>query len=126
MYALPAIGSGQTGTFNKLSEQNLIGLRKVLDANDDLGIAAVRKLMDFYQSCMNVVKINSLGAEPLMAVIKDNGQWISLLPTVFEEGAIPQHHEHIVLLFPTLWYWVPKLVIPKTNILCETVSYCKF
>ena len=115
MYAFHAIGSGQTGTFNKLSEQNLIGLRKVLDANDDLGIAAVRKLMDFYQSCMNVVKINSLGAEPLTAVIKDNGQWISLLPTVFEEGAVPpppQHHGHIVLLFPTLWYWVPKLVIP--------------
>lgn len=48
----------------------------MLDANDDLGIEAVRKLMDFYQSCMNTEKINSLGGEPLLKVINDNGEWI--------------------------------------------------
>ena len=47
----------------------------MLDANDDFGIEAVRKLMDFYQSCMNTEKINSLGREPLLNVINDNGEW---------------------------------------------------
>ena len=70
---MPSVESGSTGTFDKLAEQNLIGLKKVLDANDDSGIEAVRKLMDFYQSCMNTEEINTLGAEPLLAVIKSTG-----------------------------------------------------
>ena len=65
--------SGSTGTFDKLAEQNLIGLKKVLDANDDSGIEAVRKLMDFYQSCMNTEEINALGAKPILEVIKSTG-----------------------------------------------------
>jgi predicted metalloendopeptidase len=71
--AFPSVESGSTGTFDKLAEQNLIGLKKVLDANDDSGIEAVRKLMDFYQSCMNTEEINTLGAEPILAVIKSTG-----------------------------------------------------
>jgi predicted metalloendopeptidase len=69
----PSVESGSTGTFDKLTEQNLIGLKKVLDANDDSGIEAVRKLMDFYQSCMNTEEINTLGVEPILAVIKSTG-----------------------------------------------------
>ena len=65
--------SGSTGTFAKLAEQNLIGLKKVLDTNDDSGIEAVRKLMDFYQSCMNTEQINALGADPILAIINSTG-----------------------------------------------------
>ena len=69
----PSVESGSTGTFDKLAEQNLIGLKKVLDANDDSGIEAVRKLMDFYQSCMNTEEINALGAEPILRIIDITG-----------------------------------------------------
>ena len=69
-----SIGTGSIGTFDSLAQQNLIGLKKVLEADDDLGITAVRKLMDFYQSCMDVEKINSLGAAPLLSVISGNGK----------------------------------------------------
>ena len=74
----PSVESGSTGTFDKLAEQNLIGLKKVLDANDDSGVDAVRKLMDFYQSCMNTEEINALGAEPILAIIKSTGEQIHI------------------------------------------------
>lgn len=72
-YYAPSVESGSTGTFDKLAEQNLIGLKKVLDANNDSGIEAVRKLMDFYQSCMNTEEINTLGAGPILRIIDITG-----------------------------------------------------
>ena len=48
-------------------------LRKILEEEDDGGVAAVRKAIDFYKSCIDTTTIDSWGAEPIQNLIDDLG-----------------------------------------------------
>ena len=48
------VGDGSyTVLFNVLQQKRVTVLRKVLEGDDDGGVAAVRKAIDLYQSCIN-------------------------------------------------------------------------
>ena len=50
-----------------------IFLRKILEDGDDGGVAAVRKAIDLYTSCLDTSRIDALGAQPMMDLLNDTG-----------------------------------------------------
>ena len=54
-------------------EQINVFLRKILESGDDGGVAAVRKALDLYASCVNTPQIDALGAQPLLDLINSTG-----------------------------------------------------
>ena len=54
-------------------EQINIFLRKILESGDDGGVAAVRKALDLYASCIDTSQIDALGAQPLIDLINSTG-----------------------------------------------------
>ena len=54
-------------------EQINVFLRKILESGDDGGVAAVRKALDLYESCINTPLIDALGARPLIDLINSTG-----------------------------------------------------
>ena len=51
-----------------------VRVRKILESGDDGGVEAVRKVLDFYQSCIDTATIESLGVQPLIQVINETGK----------------------------------------------------
>ena len=58
---------------NTLGDKNNVVLRKILEEEDDGGVAAVRKAIDYYKSCIDTTTIESWGAEPIQSLIDDLG-----------------------------------------------------
>ena len=56
---------------NKLNSPISQRLADIIASGDDGGVEAVRKAIDFYQSCMDNTTIESLGATPLLNLIQD-------------------------------------------------------
>ena len=47
-----------------------VRLRKILESGNDGGVEAVGKTLRLYQSCINNTVVDSLGAAPLLDVIR--------------------------------------------------------
>ena len=84
-------------------EQINVFLRKILESGDDGGVAAVRKALDLYASCINTPRIDALGAQPLIDLINSTG--IS--------NHIARHHvstsdcHNYFLYYDLFWYQKP-------------------
>ena len=59
-------------------DQINIFLRKILEGGDDGGVAAVRKAIDLYTSCINKTLIDALGAQPMINLLNNTGRSIPL------------------------------------------------
>ena len=59
-------------------DQINIFLRKILEGGDDGGVAAVRKAIDLYTSCVNTPLIDALGAQPMINLLNNTGRSIPL------------------------------------------------
>ena len=53
-------------------QRNTVGVRvrKILESGNDGGVEAVGKALRLYQSCINNTVVDSLGAAPLLDVIR--------------------------------------------------------
>ena len=53
-------------------QRNTVGVRvrKILESGNDGGVEAVGKTLRLYQSCINNTVVDSLGAAPLLDVIR--------------------------------------------------------
>ena len=54
-------------------DQINIFLRKILEGGDDGGVAAVRKAIDLYTSCVSTAQIDALGAQPMINLLNSTG-----------------------------------------------------
>ena len=63
-------------------------LRKILEEEDDGGVAAVRKTINFYKSCIDTTTIDSRGAEPLQNLISSLGMHGVNVTIQFTEAVI--------------------------------------
>lgn len=68
-------GYPRYSTFDQLGDRNTIGLKKILDSGRDDGVEAVTKVIDFYQSCLDLTTIENMGADPLLELINRTGGW---------------------------------------------------
>lgn len=57
-------------------DQINIFLRKILEGGDDGGVAAVRKAIDLYTSCVNTAQIDALGAQPMINLLNNTGRLV--------------------------------------------------
>lgn len=71
--------AGQSSKVRLLDGMDQINvfLRKILESGVDGGVAAVRKAIDLYNSCVNTPLIDELGAQPLLDLINSTGSAIS-------------------------------------------------
>lgn len=67
-------GYPRYSTFDQLGDRNTVALKKILDRGQDDGVEAVKKVVDFYQSCLNLSYIETLGAGPVMDLINRTGE----------------------------------------------------
>ncbi len=67
-------GYPRYSTFDQLGDRNTVALKKILDRGQDDGVEAVKKVIDFYQSCLNLTRIEMLGAGPLQDLINRTGE----------------------------------------------------
>ena len=70
----PPSGYARYSTFDQLGDHNIIALKKILDEGLDEGVEAVRKVIDFYHSCLNLSAVETLGAGPLTDIINQTGE----------------------------------------------------
>ena len=56
----------------KLGSHTVQRLAKIIASGDDGGVEAVGKAFDLYSSCMDAATIESLGATPLLNLIRDS------------------------------------------------------
>ncbi|GFT42167.1 endothelin-converting enzyme homolog, partial [Nephila pilipes] len=69
-------GKTSLTTFEKLLESNQRVLKYVLeDENFVLNSEAEKKARTYYRSCMNLDKIEELGAQPMLDLLKKVGGW---------------------------------------------------
>ncbi|XP_064384785.1 endothelin-converting enzyme homolog isoform X2 [Halichondria panicea] len=72
-------GYPRYSTFDQLGDRNIVALKKILDRGQDDGVEAVKKVIYFYQSCLNLTGIEMLGVGPLQDLINRTGGWSLLL-----------------------------------------------
>ena len=65
-------------------DQINIFLRKILEGGDDGGVAAVRKAIDLYTSCVNTAQIDALGAQPMINLLNSTGilRFVSIMHAI--------------------------------------------
>ena len=61
--------------FDKLSMKNDRIMQEALLANEPDDTETIKKVKNFYRSCLNVRKIDDLGSEPLLNYIDSLGSW---------------------------------------------------
>src|SRR3569623_97421 len=83
------------GTFDELSEANLVRLRTIVEASAGPGATGDQKrLGDFYSACVNTAAIDAAGAKPLapelarIAAIETRQNLVAYLTSQQTEGAI--------------------------------------
>ena len=68
-------GKDEYSAIVELSEHNDKQLKKLLKTENASDIRTIRKVKDFYKSCLNTKLINERGNRPLIKFIKDLGSW---------------------------------------------------
>uniref|UniRef100_A0A8C3A6K6 Endothelin-converting enzyme 1 n=1 Tax=Cyclopterus lumpus TaxID=8103 RepID=A0A8C3A6K6_CYCLU len=69
-------GKSRWGPFSNLWERNMLVMKHLLENTTMKGLSkAEEKAQRYYQACMNEVKIEELGAQPLQELISQIGGW---------------------------------------------------
>ncbi|XP_029436787.1 endothelin-converting enzyme 1-like isoform X2 [Rhinatrema bivittatum] len=69
-------GTGSASTFSNLWEENQRIVRDLLETSQHgNGSSAEEKAHRFYQSCMNIERVQELGAQPMIELINKLGGW---------------------------------------------------
>ena len=68
-------GRARYSPFSKLDDENKQILIGILEGTDDDDIEAVVKLKELYQSCLNMSRLDQLGATPIKSLISEVGGW---------------------------------------------------
>lgn len=68
-------GKDEYSAIVELSERNDKRLKKLLKADNSSDIKTIKKVKNFYKSCLNTPLIDKRGNKPLSKFIKDLGSW---------------------------------------------------
>lgn len=68
-------GYGSWGVFQELAKQNTIFIEKLVTSNVDDSIKAIKLTRTLYDSCVDMDKLDELGAAPLIKLINSTGGW---------------------------------------------------
>ena len=68
-------GASSTSRFAEVNTRNIESLRDAIESGSDNDVRAVQLARQLYDSCTNTRRLNDLGSQPLVELIKNTGGW---------------------------------------------------
>ena len=69
------VSAGAITRFGEVVAQNTKSLRNVIESGRDSNVRAVQLAKQFYDSCMDTGRLDSMGSRPLVQLVRSMGGW---------------------------------------------------